>query len=137
MRFDPNSRILSALTMPMMEDRGIGLRPPVRHRLTGWEHSAEGSDVLCRREHEGWTHTAFCVVSASGSAVNINSTQGRLVRIAAGGWHRTYYTALPNRDNRRRRGKETQPMARHSRDRALAVVRPDCDVPQMGALMQV
>ena len=28
-------------------------------------------------------------------------------------------------------------MARHSRDRALAVVRPDCDVPQMGALMQV
>ncbi len=28
-------------------------------------------------------------------------------------------------------------MARHSRDGCLAVVRPDCDVRQMGALMQV
>jgi hypothetical protein len=89
-RFHPSNCILSALAMPIMEDRGIGLRPPVRHRLTGWEHCAERSSVLCRREHEGWTHTAFCVASASGSAVNINSTQGGLVRIAAGGWHRSY-----------------------------------------------
>jgi hypothetical protein len=58
-RFHPSNCILSALAMPIMEDRGIGLRPPVRHRLTGWEHCAERSSVLCRREHEGWTHTAF------------------------------------------------------------------------------
>lgn len=33
-------------------------------------------------------------------------------------------TALPNRDNRRRRGRETQPMRRQSRDMSVAVAHP-------------
>jgi hypothetical protein len=44
--------------------------------------------------------------------------------------------ALPNRDNRRRRNHEARPMKRQSRDGFLAVVHPDCDVLQKGAVMQ-
>jgi hypothetical protein len=87
---------------------------------------------LCATANTKPEHSLSC---AAGSAVDINSTRSGLVHVSLK-VGLELIAALPNRDNRRRRGSETQPMARRSRDGGLAVVRPDCDVPQTGALMQ-